>query len=56
MKRINRGDRVRVKGGNVGEEFEVEYIIKLKDNRTHVAIFKGTSIRIAISTLELVKI
>lgn len=54
MKKIKRGDSVRIKGGNEGKEYEVEHVIRLADNRTHMAMLKGTCHRIAISSLEKV--
>ena len=52
MKRISRGDRVHVKGSNDGNVFEVEHVLRLAKERKHMAVFKGTCHRIAISSLE----
>ena len=52
MKRIKRGDKVRIKGSNEGYEFEVEHVLRLAECRTHMAMLKGTGGRIAISSLE----
>ena len=52
MKRIKEGDIVRIKGSNDGKVFEVEHVMRLAKERIHMAVFKGTCHRIAISSLE----